>query len=507
MPTDTTALTECAILQLDKIAEQCWNHDDLNPSEVHSTTVLAMSALRDLSSMLKEFGVSPADDRILEELAKTKAQLVAMGTERDELHKQLEAANVRSAGTLSSVLPGPPRSREAVETQPTEDLDADAALSLREMDKQLYLANQATAQAVRLKEEAERQLTKERERWREAHGRAVKLKGEVSTLKADLATAESHLHALRGEFGKTSTTDKLREEVIKLEKEWMEERDAAAALRSEKNAAYHERNQLVAALSKLFPARLARHPNADTTWDNDWRWIVFIDLPTGQVSWHIHDSEQDMFGHLTSGGPNTWDGHTTEEKYQRVAALKPMKRVDAQAALQRLEKDRDALEKEVIQVRRLLADTLGESHFDPCQGIRELIKQRDEALRGKVRNAGHRTALEQCAWEWYCRDAASNPGACSGSKFGYDTWEALPQEFKNEYIIKAQQCGLPGLHTPPQLQAPPMSGLDSLAWKLYCADVVVRTCESLKPVNSYSSWDMLPWPLKEEYRAKAVGAK
>lgn len=34
--------------------------------------------------------------------------------------------------------------------------------------------------------------------------------------------------------------------------------------------------------------------------------VVFIELPTGQVSWHVpqHDVP--------------WDGHTTEEKYQRI---------------------------------------------------------------------------------------------------------------------------------------------------------------------------------------------
>jgi hypothetical protein len=34
--------------------------------------------------------------------------------------------------------------------------------------------------------------------------------------------------------------------------------------------------------------------------------VVFFELPTGQVSWHIPQ-------HI-----NEWDGHTTEEKYKRV---------------------------------------------------------------------------------------------------------------------------------------------------------------------------------------------
>ena len=42
--------------------------------------------------------------------------------------------------------------------------------------------------------------------------------------------------------------------------------------------------------------------------DEDPEWpVVYIELPTGQVSWHlpIHSRE--------------WDRHTTEEKYSRVA--------------------------------------------------------------------------------------------------------------------------------------------------------------------------------------------
>jgi hypothetical protein len=34
--------------------------------------------------------------------------------------------------------------------------------------------------------------------------------------------------------------------------------------------------------------------------------VAFIELPTGQVSWHLKQHER------------TWDGHDTEEKYRRV---------------------------------------------------------------------------------------------------------------------------------------------------------------------------------------------
>jgi len=90
-----------------------------------------------------------------------------------------------------------------------------------------------------------------------------------------------------------------------------------------KNTAYTERNLLVAALSKLFPAWIERHPDSDTSWDKDWRNIIFLNLPTGQVSWHIHDAEFDNFQHLPQSafGVQSWDGHTTAEKYERLSLL------------------------------------------------------------------------------------------------------------------------------------------------------------------------------------------
>src|SRR5690349_5330413 len=104
--------------------------------------------------------------------------------------------------------------------------------------------------------------------------------------------------------------------------------------RKERDLAYTERNRLVAALARLIGrgspcadcattgmagfcehrnrAWLAEHPE-DQTWDPEWRTIVFIDGPTGQLSWHLHDSDVPLFDGLPRG-PNSWDGHTTEEK-------------------------------------------------------------------------------------------------------------------------------------------------------------------------------------------------
>jgi hypothetical protein len=58
-----------------------------------------------------------------------------------------------------------------------------------------------------------------------------------------------------------------------------------------KDQAYSERNQLVAFLSRLYPSHLKTHPATDTDWESDWRTIVCIHSPAGQLTWHIHDSE------------------------------------------------------------------------------------------------------------------------------------------------------------------------------------------------------------------------
>lgn len=95
-------------------------------------------------------------------------------------------------------------------------------------------------------------------------------------------------------------------------------------LRKEKSGAYRERNLLVAALSKLFPAVLMTHVDkeGEEPWDGKWKTVVAIDLPTGQVTWHVEESEVlASFSHLPRIAGNGWDGHDTEEKYRRLAAL------------------------------------------------------------------------------------------------------------------------------------------------------------------------------------------
>lgn len=95
-------------------------------------------------------------------------------------------------------------------------------------------------------------------------------------------------------------------------------KDALAALEHRKNEAYLERNRVIALLARLYPAGIKR-TDIDG-WHPAWHNCVYIDLPNGQVSWHYHDAHAFLFDRLPPYR-KSWDGHTTEEKYQLLAEL------------------------------------------------------------------------------------------------------------------------------------------------------------------------------------------
>lgn len=78
---------------------------------------------------------------------------------------------------------------------------------------------------------------------------------------------------------------------------------------------YRERHHLVAHLAAAYPSILVYGADPGAP---DWP-VLFVDLPTGQVSWHIAPRDIDLFKHVTVG-TGTWDGHTIDEKYERLDA-------------------------------------------------------------------------------------------------------------------------------------------------------------------------------------------
>lgn len=78
---------------------------------------------------------------------------------------------------------------------------------------------------------------------------------------------------------------------------------------------YRERNALAAALARLFPSCVGMDKDAP-----DWP-VLYIELPTGQVSWHFSPNDVDLLEGIPRNDHDWWDGHTTEEKYAHLAAL------------------------------------------------------------------------------------------------------------------------------------------------------------------------------------------
>lgn len=110
----------------------------------------------------------------------------------------------------------------------------------------------------------------------------------------------------------------------------MELYDAGRALKlanDAKDNAYWERNCVVAMVARI-AARMGAGVGIGKSdipgWDPAWHNCVYIDLPTGQVSWHYHDEDAGLFSGLPQY-EGKWDGHDTPEKYRRVkAAFRPV---------------------------------------------------------------------------------------------------------------------------------------------------------------------------------------
>lgn len=95
-------------------------------------------------------------------------------------------------------------------------------------------------------------------------------------------------------------------------------------LKKQKNQAYEERNKVVAALATILASAelnvyLARHDAEDLLWDKEWLNILVIETFKGQITWHLHDSDLPLFKQFEFNPAYKYDGHTTDEKYNRLA--------------------------------------------------------------------------------------------------------------------------------------------------------------------------------------------
>ncbi|MEX5636528.1 hypothetical protein [Parafrankia sp. FMc2] len=81
------------------------------------------------------------------------------------------------------------------------------------------------------------------------------------------------------------------------------------------DAAYRERAQLVSYLARVFEAHWAIDES-----EPEWP-VICIHTPAGQLCWHVDRADMNLFPSGLENQPSDWDGHSTEEKYARLAQL------------------------------------------------------------------------------------------------------------------------------------------------------------------------------------------
>jgi len=98
-------------------------------------------------------------------------------------------------------------------------------------------------------------------------------------------------------------------------------RTRAEKAEAERDTAYRERAHLVALLAAMTDdAVITYAPDVE---EPGWQ-IVYLTIGGRQCSWHIAPRDADLFQHVERVGAldlrALWDGHTTAEKYQHIAA-------------------------------------------------------------------------------------------------------------------------------------------------------------------------------------------
>jgi nitrogen fixation protein len=89
----------------------------------------------------------------------------------------------------------------------------------------------------------------------------------------------------------------------------------------ERDGAYRERAQLLAWLAALHPSSAVIAPALDVDGEEGWQ-LLYLVAGGWQMSWHIAPADAPLFKHVEHvdfDDPRAaWDGHGTEQKYQRI---------------------------------------------------------------------------------------------------------------------------------------------------------------------------------------------
>lgn len=80
-----------------------------------------------------------------------------------------------------------------------------------------------------------------------------------------------------------------------------------------------EKNLILCLLTKDHPSMICPHVKHESGWDHQDGWVLYINLNSGQVSFHIDDHIKSLVSKTTTLAKfNVWDGHDLETKWKRV---------------------------------------------------------------------------------------------------------------------------------------------------------------------------------------------
>lgn len=161
------------------------------------------------------------------------------------------------------------------------------------------------------------------ERLRYAFSKDYVSRTGVKALNVALSDARADIESLQHQLARRYLPD-AEARVRGLEQGLAAANETALLQKQGKDSAYMERNRCVVLIARMalalgWCAGVGEHEDKPgQQWDDDWRTIIFVDLPAGQVSWHFHDSHREMLAGLPKY-LGRWDGHDVAEKYRRVA--------------------------------------------------------------------------------------------------------------------------------------------------------------------------------------------
>jgi hypothetical protein len=92
-----------------------------------------------------------------------------------------------------------------------------------------------------------------------------------------------------------------------------------ATAQAELRNVYRERAHLVAHFAALYPSVVAYSDPSTPNWP-----VVTVQTVAGQMCWHIAPDDTELFDLLGDDDAPVWDGHSTDEKYQRLRFLTEM---------------------------------------------------------------------------------------------------------------------------------------------------------------------------------------